>query len=74
MGGDGVQGVPRVLGELDSEAGAARDFVAAHAAEQLGALAREHGTDDQLDVALELGKRVMSLLGVGRGAGLVGAV
>lgn len=56
MGGDGVCSVAVVLLELDPKALAARDLVSLHPPKQLCRLPCEHGTNDKLNVAFELGK------------------
>ena len=51
MRGYRISRVALVDGVLDEEALVPRDGIAAHTAEQLSGLAREHGAKDELDAA-----------------------
>ena len=59
MSGNRVCGVASVGAELDPQALAAGDLVPFHPAEELGGLPGEHGTNNQLNVALEFWQGVM---------------
>jgi hypothetical protein len=59
MSGNRVYRVASVGAELDPQALAAGDLVPFHPAEELGGLACEHGTNNQLNVALEFWQGVM---------------
>ena len=59
MSGNRVYRVASVGAELDSQALAAGDLVPFHPSEELGGLPGEHGTNNQLNMALEFWQGVM---------------
>jgi len=59
MSGNRVYRVASVGAELDPQALAAGDLVPFHPSEELGGLPGEHGTNNQLNVALEFWQSVM---------------